>query len=489
MDVRSLSSGMSPSPTLFPRMMHHATPVSHADTRCAHGLRGSSSQSSPTPDNPTPNNPVAVNEGLANVDDALAAVGDLPDLNRVEATWLSGDWVSFTHNNGVLVNSRYRFHADGSYHYEALEFDGDDTEVQQSGGWVVYHQQDTEHYVLMLIDDAGGLIDFPMERVGDDGFRLVFSYATPTAYSALYARMQAAAPTIYPGLHFVGSYEFTNYDDAQNHLTRYTFAADGTVRREVYGNFTLDRELQYADSGTWHVSAEDRKLHLTFNAETRKFAFGTQTITYSSGLFAGSMTPVGEDDSEYWVKTAESPILTDADPFVGEFRSTRYKDYIVIRQEGEHYRVDFSDKDYRDIEAEKLPSGELRLVLPVAPDGSTSYADEEVILAAGYNHVFFAKRPATFMVSSGFYEQTSRFPPPQDTHALAGGWTAARPQAQLPRKAISTCCQTASITTTPPASAIASSWVTTSLTARPSPDSKHAKTPYNLTSPSIGTHW
>lgn len=375
--------------------------------------------------------PIAgLNTPLADTQNVFAELDALADLKRVAAGWLNGSWASFNHDNETVTNSRYQFNGDGSYQYEKRYYDEEQSAYSDAGSWRVYQQTDTEFYYLFLVDGNGDLIDLPMEREGDNGFRLIYPYGRPTAYSSLYARL-GSTDAIYPGMQFLGTYETIDYDDDQNHRTVYEFLSDGTVSREVYGDFTYDRALQYRDAGTWSVD-NNLKLHLTLNGRTRTFTMGTQS---AGSVFKGSLYPEGEDGYEYWTKLFENPVLPEADPLVGEYRSSFYTDYIIVRKENGRYLVDFSDNDYRDLEAEKLPNGNLRMTLPAAPDGYTYYEGDIVELEAGYNHLFFAQRSsASFMVTGGFYQKTTRFPFPEVQPALTGGWITS-PSRAFSRKA------------------------------------------------------
>ncbi|MCK5829205.1 MAG: hypothetical protein KAH20_02780 [Methylococcales bacterium] len=343
----------------------------------------------------------------------IAAINNINGLNKIAGDWLAGEWGTFYFDNGRVVEEKINFNLDGTYQSESINKKVN----QEHGKWLLVASPEKDSMNLTLWNSTGALAgSYPIEREGNNSFRLINQSSKPDVRSILFTNSAAVAR--FPGMFFLGNFEYINYKGAANrHLFRYHFNNNGTVRRLIYGDFSLDRKLQSDTTGTWSINSDSSQFQLTFADQAEHFTIKNATSSTVSMY-------TSKTEYQYWKRFQES-ILPNVDPFVGEFQGNKTQGYLSIKKAGNNYLIDVveghrSGKAYYQVPGTVLDNGQLSITVPKQYNGDT-----QLIMQAGYNRLIVKETPGTFFlpINDNYYmEKVSRKPLTSNPVNIFGQW-------------------------------------------------------------------
>ncbi len=356
---------------------------------------------------------------LSTASATLNAITNINNLQKINATWLQGEWASYDPKG---ISHKISFTPDGKYQHESTTLkDGKTSVAQSTGKWRVYEKTGTQRYYLYLTDDTNpySLQDFPVEPVGTDAFRLVNQYKYPVSRSILYSRLNDPF-TIYPGMNFIGTFENTlaYIDSDLNYHTLYlTFNKDGSLKFEDYDVTTdLDGVLTRSETGTWRLDTQKTQLIIRLDSDTADEIFTILSTSYRSFNWRTQ-----HGGKTYWTRTKTGIIRPDysAANMQGEYQAQKDESYFSIRRNGQGYIVDYIDDSldflsFKNVPAEQLDNGDLSLTFPPGHFN----AGKPIILRAGYNRLVRIKG---FALGKNF-QKVSKYPVTQEPVSVLGGW-------------------------------------------------------------------
>lgn len=362
---------------------------------------------------------VIATQNLSSVAATMAALENINGLEKVTSNWFTGEWVAFYFDNGRVVEQKLNFHSNGTYQSESItQINNTPKVIRAEGRWLVLSGGSDGKFNLTLWNATGNLRgNYPIENEGNNGLRLINQSSKPDVRSVLYSRLNSSANVRFPGMFLLGDFEYINYKGRKNqHLFRYQFNKNGTVRRRIYGDFSLDRALQSDTTGRWTISANGDQLRLTFRGKTN--AFTIRNATHSTVSMYTSAT-----NYQYW-KRLQEPRIADIDSFIGEFQGNNKEGYLSIQKNGNGYLVDVVEpfeggKEYQKLRGTRLKNGQLSVKVPAQYNGET-----QLILEAGYNRLLVKETPAQFFfqTSNDYLEKVSSTPLKRNPVNILGQW-------------------------------------------------------------------
>ena len=365
---------------------------------------------------------------LAKPAKALAEIALIPGMRQVDAEWIVGNWAASSQLNMSgrydrsisMTDYLYSFDADGTFSDESVKLGvSEDAVESSSGSWAVYLHLEADRYYLFLSVDDSYVLDYPLERDGENTLRIQRKYKLPLERSKLLTRLGSASSAIYPGMGLLGTFQYKDYfGDDDKYLYEYEFSDDNQVTRHIYGDYSYNYALQSSVSGTWSITNEGQTLQLDLNGEGRTdFAIG------NASEVTVVMTDVAQDDQR-WVKTKEPTSVGVYSPIAGEYRERDGDSYINIIKNGSDYLVDVwpeysNDGQYLSISATSLGNDELSFTIPAGGFNE----GKEVTLKVSNNKLQFVERPGTFFVSTDIFDKVSSHPRYEYNNSIIGGWS------------------------------------------------------------------
>ncbi|MEE9424274.1 MAG: hypothetical protein V3V18_04770 [Methylococcales bacterium] len=261
-----------------------------------------SSDSTPT----TPNV-----EELSNPAVVYQRIKDLPGITSfTNVAWLVGEWSSAYENNGIMIDEKFVFNADGSFLEKHYNYENGQ-EFGFSGQWDVFTVENPDWSYLVLKSTNGSINYYPIERDGEDAVRLVLPSSSQAYRNAeLLVRLKPGSTTsVYPGRSILGVYEWDIYETnpRKHYIHSLWFEAPNKVTHRI----SLDSQLQQNSEGTWSLTPSNLTLNL-----------GSE-IKYDIEIFDHrSLKLLSPDNTEIsMVKIDDTVAEYGTDLFVGEFQN------------------------------------------------------------------------------------------------------------------------------------------------------------------------
>jgi hypothetical protein len=255
-----------------------------------------SSESTPT----TPNV-----EELSNPAVVYQRINELPGITSfTTVAWLIGEWSSAFESNGVMIDEKFIFNADGSFSEKRYKYENGQ-ELGFSGQWDVFTVENSDWHYLVLKSNDGSITYYPIERDGEEAVRIVLPQNSQTYMNAqLLVRLKPESNTsIYPGRSILGVYGWKNSE----FVYRLILEASNQATFNTYVNSELVEQVK----GTWTLTPSDLILNLASEIKYDIEMFDHRSLTFKS-----------PDNTEIsMVKFDDAVADYGTDFFVGEFQN------------------------------------------------------------------------------------------------------------------------------------------------------------------------
>jgi len=209
-----------------------------------------------------------IGEDLTSPEATFKKIGEIPEFSKVHLPWLSGEWASYSVPRLGIEDSIISFKSDGTYPYKDITL-LKKSKNEQRGQYTIFKHVSSKWFVLLLTSTQHSVVNsYILEKEDDNSFRLINKYKKPAlGTNFLYTRLDSKTPAIYPGMYFLGTYQYTDHTDtiggSYKNVYQYQFNADNTLIKKHYYDVALhDFELRSTKEGTWKINQDTFQLEL-----------------------------------------------------------------------------------------------------------------------------------------------------------------------------------------------------------------------------------
>jgi hypothetical protein len=363
-----------------------------------------------------------IGEDLTTPKATLKKIKEIPEFSKVDFPWLSGNWASYAVPGLGMQDRMLNFKTDGTYTYKDITL-RTKTKSAQDGKYTVYEHTSSNWYYLFLIPNKNSVItSYLFEKEDKNSFRLINKYKYPAFSSSfLYTRIGTNTPAVYPGMSFLGTYQYTDHTDIINgsykNVYHYIFKEDNTLLKRHYFDVDYNKyELRSEIKGAWKINQDNFQLEIILNGKLDKYSLTSEFDAKGPSI---SIKNDKDSDSIHWKKIKDIAIVSTDDQFVGEYREHDGTSYISIDKRGGSYWVDihYSFLKVENLEAHINQDGDLEMSPPNRYQNNTL-----LVLRAGYNRVIVVKDEASSISQMDYLEKVSKYKLPKTNATIYGGW-------------------------------------------------------------------